>query len=306
MEKKLIIIGNGFDLFHGIKSSYWNFKEYLGQMGYYSFVNSLEKYIDSDELWSSFEYALGILDSDSLKEDNSCYMLGYGDDNWRDSAHHDYQMMIAEELKFAKDIPVYLEDWILSLNTHRQRKISSDVISSNNVFLNFNYTDTLEISYGINRQKILYIHGKARKYGQLVAGHGNRKMIAVSNQQLFATEEEQEVYYEYMMGMDVREQEAQEIIRNYFKSTYKDVDRIMKYYKEFFFNLKDIKAVYILGHSLADVDLPYFKIINDLLGPQVQWTVTYYEEEDIDFLWLQLMKAGVGLHQIHMCRMEQL
>lgn len=233
-------------------------------------------------------------------------MLGYGDDNWRDLAHHDYQMMIAEELKFAKDIPVYLEEWILSLNTYRKRKISGDVISSNNVFLNFNYTDTLEISYGINRQKILYIHGKAREYGQLIVGHGNREMIAATIQQSFDTEEEQEAYYEYMMGIDVREQEAQEIVRSYFERTYKDVDKMMKYYQGFFWELKDIKSVYVLGHSLADVDLPYFKIISDLLGPQVYWTVTYYEEEYIDFFELQLMKAGVGLHQIHMCRIEQL
>lgn len=135
LEKKLVVIGNGFDVFHDIKSSYWNFKEYLGEVGQEGFVRAIENYISSDELWSSFEYALGCLDYETLKEDNSCYLLAYGDDNWRDSAHHDYQMMISEELNFSKDIPNYLKQWILSLDTCKEKKIGSRVINPSNILL---------------------------------------------------------------------------------------------------------------------------------------------------------------------------
>jgi hypothetical protein len=58
MHDRLIIIGNGFDLYHGIKSSYYNFKEYLYNNSHINFLISIEKYIPSDELWSNFEQAL--------------------------------------------------------------------------------------------------------------------------------------------------------------------------------------------------------------------------------------------------------
>ena len=39
--RNLVIIGNGFDLFHGIKSSYWDFKEYLEEIGEDEFIRTL-------------------------------------------------------------------------------------------------------------------------------------------------------------------------------------------------------------------------------------------------------------------------
>ena len=119
-EAGLVIVGNGFDRFHGIESSYWHFKEYLKRIGAWGFIDSLEKYIDSNELWSSFEYALGCLDYESIEENNSCYMLSYSDDNWTDSAHHDDQYMIQKELSFSEKISTYLHQWILSLKTKRR------------------------------------------------------------------------------------------------------------------------------------------------------------------------------------------
>ena len=61
---------------------------------------------------SSFEEALDYLDYEQIQEDNSCYYLDYGDDNWRDSANHDFQYMIGEDLAFASNIPHYFSEWI--------------------------------------------------------------------------------------------------------------------------------------------------------------------------------------------------
>ena len=304
--RSLVIIGNGFDIFHGIESSYWGFKQYLEKNREYRFINALESYISSDELWSSFEYALGCLDSDILKESNSCYLLGYGDDNWRDSAHHDYQMMISEELKFAKDIPMYLRDWILSLETRRRQIISNNVLNSYNTYISFNYTDTLEQTYGIPRNNILYIHGKALENAQLIVGHGNADMTIDKTPSEFATEEEREAYEEYIEAVDIREQEAEEIIRNYYVSTYKNVDEIIRYYYSYFIGLQGIKQVYVLGHSLAAVDLPYFTFINQILGQDVIWVVTYYRAYEREAFMFQLQKCGIRWQQINFCKMEEL
>lgn len=33
IKETLVISGNGFDIFHGIRSSYWDFKRYLEEKG---------------------------------------------------------------------------------------------------------------------------------------------------------------------------------------------------------------------------------------------------------------------------------
>lgn len=306
MNRSLIIIGNGFDRFHNINSSYWHFKEFLEEEGEWGFLESIEKYIDADELWCSFEYALGCLDYETLEEDNSCYMLSYDDDNWSDSAHHDYQYMIEQELKFANDIPVYLHKWLLSLETKRKALLSFMIMNNNNTFMNFNYTDTLEATYNINRKNIFYIHGKALEIEDLVVGHGNKEMTEDNVQKEFSSDEEQDAYYEYMSSFDVRELEAREVIRGYFRETYKDVDKIIRYNLDVFASYKGIDTVYVLGHSLAYVDLKYFEVINNIIGNNAVWIVTYFRPEEQCQHITQLMRVGVSPQQIRMCKMEQL
>lgn len=306
IKESLVIIGNGFDRFHDIKSSYWNFKEYLEESKEWGFKESLERYISSDELWSSFEYALGCLDYDAVRDNNSCYMLGYGDDNWRDSAHHDYQMMISEELVFANEISEYIKNWILSLDTKREQKLSCDIINQDNLYISFNYTDTLEKTYNISNERILYIHGKALRDNQLIVGHGDSTMTIDDVPPEFESEEEADAYLEYMSSTDVREMEADEIIKNYFKCTYKDVDEIIKRHREFLTDLNGIRNVFILGHSLADVDLQYFAVLNEILGQDVFWTVTYYTDDEREGFLFQLQKCGIGQDMIRMCKMEEL
>jgi len=306
MDKKLVIIGNGFDMFHGICSSYWNFKQYLNETGAFSFIESLEKYILSDELWKSFEAALGHLDYELLESDNSHYMLGYGDENWRDSAHHDYQYMLEQELNFSNDISDYLHEWILSLDTHRIALLNAEILNNKNFFINFNYTDTLENTYDIHRQNIFYIHGKACETKYLIVGHGEKSLTEDKIKREFSSEEEQEMYLEYISGYDVRALEGQEIIRRYFCETYKDVEKIIYMNREIFNYYRGIQTVYVLGHSLADVDLPYFKLLNLVLGSNVSWVVTYYKSEEKMTHANQLMKIGVLPQQICMCTMEQL
>ena len=119
------------------------------------------------------------------------------DEHWSDSAHHDYQMMISEELSFSENISAYIKNWILSLQTIREKKISTNIINQDNIFISFNYTDTLEQTYNIPRERILYIHGKAKESTELIVGHGDESMITSMVQKDFSTEGEEEAYIEY-------------------------------------------------------------------------------------------------------------
>ena len=107
------------------------------------------------------------------------------------------------------------------------------LVDRRNIFLSFNYTDTLETVYGIPENHICYIHGKAKRGDNLVVGHHSENLIQDDPEPQFTTEEERQMYYENY-DEDVRVTEAKGIIKDYFKNTYKDTATIIAKNKNFF------------------------------------------------------------------------
>ena len=58
-DKSLVIIGNGFDIMHGVKSSYWEFQKTIGKNNTLRW--EMETYLDTGDLWSNLEDSLGRL-----------------------------------------------------------------------------------------------------------------------------------------------------------------------------------------------------------------------------------------------------
>lgn len=304
----LVIIGNGFDIAHGINSRYSDFHKYLVSFESepssifpeffdrssnsdeyfkkHELIERLEKYIHSEDLWSCFEESLGTLDYEELREENSSYLIGYGDDDWRDSANHDYQYMIQEELKFTNDIDYQFKRWIGRLNTMvRPLQSITEVLNickdSQNLFLNFNYTDTLERTYNIERKSILYIHGKVGEDVKLILGHHDDSFWNCQREDPSQmTEEEYEHYCEYSQELDFREVEAEAIIKAFFKTTYKDTTKIIKQNKMFFLQQNACRRVFVLGHSLSEIDFEYFKEIRKNTLQSCEWLISAYSLED--------------------------
>lgn len=301
--KSLFIIGNGFDIAHGLNTRYSDFMKYLTQyetppqevcpkwiyidsmsqndQERHALYDKIKKYIPEYELWMCFEEALGNINIEQIKEDNSCYMLGYGDENWRDSANHDYQYMINEELSFTTPITEWFRKWIASINTKvipKQNIIQ--LIGIEDVFLNFNYTDTLETVYGIDENRIRYIHGKANRGDLLILGHHNKSQFSKPIDISTMSEEEYENYMDYISSIDVREMEANKYIEEYFKRTYKDTATIIHSNHDFFGNLQDVLVVNVLGHSLSYIDMDYFAVIRNCVGANCRWNISYYSHED--------------------------
>lgn len=74
--------------------------------------------------------------------------------------------------------------------------------------------------------------------------------------------------------MDVRLVEANEIIDDYFSKTFKKSDEVIARNQRFFNELADIDQVFVLGHSLSDVDGPYFRtLVQHLRVGQATWHV---------------------------------
>ncbi len=70
--------------------------------------------------------------------------------------------------------------------------------------------------------------------------------------------------------------EGRDKLMSYFKSTYKPTKEILKRHSYFFDSLKIVKEIFVFGHSLSTVDLPYFKEIVKNTNNRVQWIVSFW------------------------------
>ena len=122
-------------------------------------------------------------------------------------------------------------------------------------FINFNYTDVLEVLYKIPEKQVLHIHGRASKQEHLVYGHN----MFLEGQ----TKEEEQVCFE---------------LRKYNKNPY---EYIYKHYKlrEI---LKNIEYVHIYGFSFSPVDEDYMEWFFNNISDASQWEVSYFTDTDKD------------------------
>lgn len=299
MNTRLYIIGNGFDLHHGIKSSYWNFKEYVEKHDKHLF-ELLEKYFNGDDLWSKFEETLENLDVSEIVEYASNYLVDYGADDWSDAFHHDYQYEVGEIIDaITGGLQQHFLDWILQLIPPNFTLL---FLSKESKFLTFNYTPTLENLYGVHKDKILYIHNKAIDQDSiLILGHGRNPSTIKSLNDQFIRDDEDEDYG------DVRVREGNEILDEYFKTTYKNTQTILDTNEEFFLGLKDITEIYVLGHSLSEVDLGYFKRIVEVIDiKNVVWKVSCFLMQDIEKHRKTLTALGISKESIILDRLENI
>ena len=89
-SQTLYIIGNGFDLHHGLPTEYWRFKNYLEQVDreVYDWV---ENYIAIDEDWAELELSLADLDTENIVTELEGFLVPYSAEYWSDAGHHDCQ-----------------------------------------------------------------------------------------------------------------------------------------------------------------------------------------------------------------------
>ena len=269
MIKHLYVIGNGFDLYHGLPTSYGHFRDYVIEHD-----NELAELVDkyyshnkNSDFWSDFEENLGGFDDDQLREYGQNYLENYGCNNWRDAFHHDYQYELNRIIdRITQGIRKCFCSWLSRISIdgleHKAIPIERDAY-----YLTFNYTRTLERIYDIPTHNILHIHGtfKGHDNDGIVYGHGGHPYIV-----------EKDID-------DPRIAEGEEIIKDYFEKTTKPVKQIIHKYQKFFYGMiVDVTNVTIIGHSMNEIDNPYFKRIGNSIKGRVDWTYYYYSKKDID------------------------
>lgn len=282
--KILYIIGNGFDLHHGIASSYWNFRNYVKTKNTKLF-DTLERYFNPDLLWSDFEGTLADLDTEHILDEASNYLVGYGSENWSEAFHHDYQYEIGERVKLiTSELKKNFTEWILSLEIPSSRE---DMLKLDReaIFLNFNYTPTLSKLYKVDKKHITYIHNEAEsESSELLMGHG------IDPEPMPKRGGEHE---------DPRVTEGQEIIDGYFLESYKPVGKIIIEKQKFFDSLSQVEEVNIYGHSMSEVDMLYFeKIVESLDIDKVKWRASYFAKGEDKAKLEMLVALGVPVDHI--------
>lgn len=271
-KNKLYIIGNGFDLQHGIKSKYWDFKKYIEDEDS-ELIEKLEEYFGSDNLWSDFEETLAYLDTEQIIDECLNYLEPYNAEPWSEAYHHDYQYEVQVRIDLITEtLKQRFTEWILQLNLPEIAKENMVVIKKNALFINFNYTDTLERLYRVSSKNILYIHNKAiNKNSTLILGHSRNPKKDNTHIKLNSDE-----------NYDQRVIEGNEILNKYFFVTYKSTETIIKENEIFFDSISKVDTIYVYGHSLSFVDKPYFEeIIRMIDKDKVTWNVSVHNHQDL-------------------------
>jgi Bacteriophage abortive infection AbiH len=289
---KLYIIGNGFDLHHGIPSEFADFKEFVREHDS-DLLKAIESYLLAiREDWKDLESALATIEVEGIVNDLEHFMTSYGADDWSDSGHHDFQYEVSRVVEcLSVELRRRLCQWIcqVPIPTPETVSVRLPTIDQTALFLTFNYTPTLQKLYSVPDTHILHIHGRAnRSDDNLILGHAWNPGERPSLNDRADIEE-----------LDTRLIEAHGILDRYFSDTFKPSARLIREHSCFFERLANLEEVCVLGHSLSAVDSPYFHALLTVAGAaSAQWRVACYEESDFLTMPKALLDLGIKASRI--------
>ncbi len=284
---RLFIIGNGFDSAHSIQTDYKFFRKYLidrlerisgKTYNNYDFTSDeiitsnywtdeatdilvIMYFISCVELndkWATLEKSLGMFDYSAF--DYS--FIDESEDEKEYRANWINQDIVEPYKRALMKISDYFREWIyqIEISNASSKNSVSNLIEDDTLFLSFNYTDTLETLYGVNPDKICYIHGKAKNGDLLHFGHGNNL-----NYDDFIDEISNVNYLSVADSYDV--------INMILK---KDVGSILREKSEFFNALSSVTEVYSFGFSYGEVDIQYIECIVRGISKSAHWKINSY------------------------------
>ena len=251
----LYILGNGFDIYHGLKSRYSDFRKWLlknasPENGYREFVEGMERLFpletNQDILWSNFEEALGKYDINLL-----------GEEHREEHGWHSERKMVSDTHNICSQIRPNIAAWAVSIPLKNARKLLK--LDEASWYLTFNYTRVLEEVYTIPDEHICHIHGDTRHKHDVITGH---------NWEFHHPDRDDE--------SDIVRAEMHEE----FNKLLKEPEKQMAKHSDFFKNMPKITQIVVIGHSLQDVDKEYFIKISKKVNSKSQWHFCKYQPKD--------------------------
>lgn len=262
------VIGNGFDRHYGLQTSYESFKMYLDAVNHdvvkriddlfyrYNMSNAQK---DIDE-WNTLEDMLAVfcyLDGGEIYEEA---LSNAETDDERADFFDSPAWNVGFYTQYIDILKQEFTNWIKEIDVN----IKQDVYfmpSKEDFILTFNYTETIEKNYSLDRSNILHIHGKVGK--DLIVGHNDYREPDLYN-------------VEWNEDSDYRSTTAIEEVNNVLlkaaKLYYKDSKSILERNRSFFKHINQCDKVVFLGLACGKQDHVYVKEI-------------VRRAEHIDFFW---------------------
>lgn len=259
----LYIIGNGFDLAHGMKTRYGDFRRWLVENERIDVIEELQSACPARMgedflLWSDFETALRQYDIDKVInwswEDLFLTQFSIGGQRY-DCPNFFLETQLNHIINSTFSV------WARHIQLADKAVCQLPVDA---LYVTFNYTDTLETLYHIPAGQVLHIHGRASVNEELIVGH---------NRQINPSD-----YWDDRI--DVRENNERMQRLCDMNDLCKPFDRIIESNEPFFQRMKAVKDIYVKGHSCGEIDYPYFKKIKSSVAKDAQWHFEPYTSED--------------------------
>jgi hypothetical protein len=312
----LFIIGNGFDIMHGVKSSYYNFRDTIGRQNILRFT--LENYIRQDDVWGNFEDGLAYLDREMMLGTLDDWLDDFevpdeDDDDFSAADYFAAQDTATSQIYIlTQELPRRFRKWISTLKPISLSKPVGDIIKIEARYINFNYTEFLETIYGVPQENILYIHGDRRdKKTQLVLGHGhdieevfeewyqsNKNRMEFQPKMLEKDRRydhnDNPVYLGYFLKDETKGNWKSQmrydainntvgLIEDYYENSAKKTSDVIIKNQSYFKSLEGIENIVVIGQSLSKVDHPYFREIikYNENSSELKWFISWYGSESL-------------------------
>lgn len=281
MDNTLYILGNGFDLSHGMKTEFDDFSNW----GFENHFNLFKKISlmmkDTNELiikeedkvkWSDFENSLhrilqGPWFENFVEEASQTYVIDYADPDFNEGDHGNFLYEVSTQITSMSELKSLFKEWIFTqVEPHIMEYDPRYSFKQSDVFFTFNYTTVLEDLYSIRSEKVYHIHGN---FNNVIVGHNSKYTDFISGEH-------------DPMDQDVRITEVADIVGNLHAELAKNVPLQIDIFKHsgFYHQLLNTKEIKVMGHSYGLNDFDYFREISKKVNDNCIWRFFYKTEDD--------------------------
>lgn len=256
----IVIIGNGFDIWQGLNTSYSQFQQYylthrdeilkklhikkhvfMDQYGEEIECSDVELiYGDpfqpnelDDDFWSTFEASLDKLDAERLN-------LFFGKEK---RGLKNMQRCIKNANRILKEA---FCNWIATINI--EAKEAGYEFRDNCLFINFNYTDTLLKRFAVKESKEFHIHGEASDKDSIIFGHSSHP-------------QEPEYALAQFGGRFLGLYYVDSILYETDKHCQDNIQVLCMFLAMHAAMCEEIENIFVLGHSMGPADIEYFDFL---------------------------------------------
>lgn len=307
----LYMIGNGFDLMHGVRSSYYAFRDSLGKQN--PLRTALEYYLTPEDIWADFEDALAHFNVRAMGSkfivDNCLDMFDAYD---QDAGAADFFVAVETAadpiVTIADELPRRFQKWVEALSIGTADRPLENMFQNGKV-LCFNYTEFVETLYGIPEENVCYIHGcrRKKKYHpkeKLILGH-----MPGASDGAFDFEDDSSLTTRDQYKLDMVETAQDyvfQLIAARDEELTKNCDEIIAAHEAFFKSLKGVENVIVVGHSLSPVDWDYFSEVAARISvdKSIRWYFGCHGTRDLKNLKQLLKRLGISRSLVSVFRTD--